>query len=161
MNTYSSGELFNMLIVNNDPDNNTTSNISSDPIKICPCKNNLPNCSRCWDYRVSVQYPHMVYPGETFQVSVVAVGQRNGTVSSTVRSTVTSDKSHLLNHQYLQKTNNTCTKLNYTLFSLSQSVDIGLYPEGSPCYYKGKRRYWLVKLNHTCPPGFNLSKSEM
>ena len=28
VNTYSSGELFNMLIINNDPDSNTTSNIS-------------------------------------------------------------------------------------------------------------------------------------
>ena len=159
VNTYSSGEVFNMLIVNNDPDSNTTSNISSDPIKICPCKNNLPSCSSS----VRVQYPHMVYPGETFQVSVVAVGQRDGTVSSTVRSTVTSSttKSHLLDYQYLQQTNNTCTKLNYTVFSLSQGVHIGLHPEGSPCYYKGKQRYWLVKLNHTCPPGFNLSKSEM
>ena len=46
---HSSGEIFNMLI---DPDNNTSSNISFDPIKICSCKNNLPDCGR------SVQYPH-------------------------------------------------------------------------------------------------------
>ena len=80
VNKYSSGEVFDMLIINNDPDNNT-SNISSDPIKICLCKNNLP---KCWSVRVP--YLHRVYPGETFQISVVAVGQRNGPVSSTVRS---------------------------------------------------------------------------
>ena len=89
------------------------------------------------------------------------VGQRNGTVSSTVRGTVTSTatKSHLLDYQYLQQTNNTCTKLNYTVFSLSQYEYIGLYPEGSLCYYKGKQKYWLVKLNQTCQPGFDISES--
>ena len=151
---YSSGELFDKLIINNDPDENTTSNISSDPIKICPCKNNLPDCRR------SVQYPHMVYPGETFQFPVVAVGQRDGTVSSTVRSTVTTTKSHLLDYQYLQHTNNTCTKLNYTVFSLSQHVDINLYPEGSPCSRLNRYTQVIsVNLHQTCPPGFDISCS--
>ena len=124
VNTYSSGKVFDMLIITNDPDHSTTS-ISSDPIKICPCKNNLPDCSRS----VRVQYPSRVYPGETLQISLMAVGQRNGAVSTTVRSTVTSSttKSHtvnLLDYQYLQQTKNTCTKLYYTVFSLSQHVNI-------------------------------------
>ena len=122
-----------MLIINNDPDSNTTSNISSDSIKICLCKNNLPDCSRSWNFNVRVPYQRIVYPGETFQFSVVVVGQRNGAIPSTMRSTVISTKSHLLDYQYLQQTSNTSTKLNYTVFSLPQSVDIGLYPEGSPC----------------------------
>ena len=161
VNKYSSSEVFDMLIINNDPDNNTTSNISSDPIKICPCKSNLPDCSCPWYYRV----PHPVYPGETFQFSVVAVGQRNGTVSSTVRSTVTSSttKSHtvnLLEHQYLQQTKNTCTKLNYTVFSLSQGVNMTLHSESSPCSkYGDEQLYFSVNLSHTCPPGFNISIS--
>ena len=152
-----------MLIINNDPDNNTTSNISSDPIKICPCKSNLPDCSSPWNYRVP--YPHSVYPGETFQFSVVAVGQRNGTVSSTVSSTVTSSttksqQGKLLDSQYLQQTKNTCTKLNYTVFSLSQGVNMTLHSESSPCSkYGDGQLYFSVKLNQTCPPGFNISMS--
>ena len=161
VNTYSSREVFDMLIINSDPDNSTTSNISSDPIMVYPCENNLSDCSRS-QYSV----PYMVcrvYPGETFQISVVTVGQRSGTVSSIVRSTVTTDKtkSHLLDYQYLQRTNNTCAKLNYTVFSLSEYVHIGLYPEGSPCYYNGKQLYvFAIKLNQTCPPGFNISEPE-
>ena len=160
MNTSISGEVFDMLIINNDSDYNTTSNISSDPIKICPCKNNLPDCSRYW-YSIPV-YP--AYPGETFQISVVAVGQRNGIVSSTVRSTaitssIYSRPVNLLDYQYLQQTKNTCTQLNYTVFSLSQHINIGLHPEGSPCYYNRIPQYWRVKLSQTCPPGFNISKS--
>ena len=152
-----------MLVhIDNENDYNTTSNISSDPLCICPCKNNLPDCSRSWDYRATVPYPHTVYPGEAFQVSVVAAGQRNGTVSSTVRSTVRTTLTdhtpvNLLDYQYLQQTNNTCTKLNCTVFSLSQMVRILLHPEGSPC--SSGSLYFSVKLNQTCPPGFYNSES--
>ena len=77
LDSHSSGEVFDMIVHNKDSEYTTTSNISSDPILICPCENNLPNCSK---QLVS----HTVYPGETFHVSVVAVGQRNGKISSEV-----------------------------------------------------------------------------
>ena len=84
LDLHSSGKVFDMIVhIEDDNDYNTTSNISSEPIQICPCENNLPNCSKSW-YDV----PHAVDPGEIFQVSVVAVGQRNGTVSSEVISTI-------------------------------------------------------------------------
>ena len=94
---------------------------------------------------------------------MVAAGQRNGTVSSTVRSTVRTNTItdispvNLLDYQYLQQTNNTCTKLNYTAFSLSQKVRILLHPESSPC--SSGSIYFSVKLNQTCPPEFNNSES--
>ena len=151
LDPHSSGEVFDMLAqFENDY---KTSKTSSGPLQICPCKNNLPHCSMS----NSVAYP--VYPGETFQVSVVAAGQRDGVVSSIVRTT-DSINFHLLDYQYLQQTNNTCTKLNYTVFSLSQKVFIKLYPEGSPCsLYYGRSLYFSVTINQTCPPGFNISKS--
>ena len=153
LDSYSSGEVFDMLVNNNDTDYNTNSNISNDPIQICLCENNLPNCSK---HHVS----HTAYPGETFQVSVVAVGQRNGTVTGTVINNIDRSINYLSDSQYLQETNNTCTKLKYTVFSLSQIVQMGLSAAHGPCirYY----RYTLVisvKLNQTCPPGFNISMS--
>ena len=152
LDSHSSGEVFDMIVHNKDSEYNTTSNISSGPIQICPCENNLPNCSKQHVSRT-------VYPGETFQVSVVAVGQRNGKISSEVINDIHQSvkQGHLQDSQYLQKTKNTCTKLNYTIFSLSQFVSMGLYVALSRCSY-----YTLVisvKLNQTCPPGFNLSKS--
>ena len=46
LDLYSSGEVFNKIVhIEDDTDYNTTSNISSDPLKICPCENNHPNCS--------------------------------------------------------------------------------------------------------------------
>ena len=159
LDSYRSGEVFDKLVhIEENTDHNTSSNISSDPLHICPCKNNIPNCS------ASRYYYGTVHPGETFQISVVAVGQRDGTVSSTVRSTATVNaidfhQVNLLDYQYLQQTNNTCTKLNYTVFSLSNKVNIELHPEGSPSFkYNGRLLKYSVNLNQTCPPGFNISK---
>ena len=149
LDSYSSGEVFDMIVHNNDTYYNTTSNISTDPIQICPCENNLPDCTKH-------QVLHTAYPGETFQVSVVAVGQRNGTVSSEVISNIDQsvNPGHLAESQHLQKTKNTCTKLKYTIFSSSQFVRMGLYAENSPrSSYSGYTLIILVKLNQTCPPG--------
>ena len=158
----SSGEVFDMLV---HTDDNTTSNISSNPFHICQCENNLPNCSKS-----IYDVPHTVYSGETFQVSVVAVGQRNGTVPTGVRSApfkyVPKDKGDFLPSQYIQQVNNTCTKLNYTVFSLSQSMAIELRPDDSlyvqsfQCFAYQYKLIIRVNVTQTCPPGFNLSMSE-
>ena len=166
LHSYNSGEVFDKLVHNEDEaDFNTTSMVSSTPLRICPCEDNVPKCSQSLHSLENVAYPHLVYPGETLQVSVVAVGQRDGTVSSIVRSTARTDTVifydiNLLDDQYLQQTNSICTKLNYTVFSLSQHVVLVLHPEGSPCskYIDGKL-YIAVNLNQTCPPGFSISES--
>ena len=139
----------------------TTTQLQRFPLNhfTCTCKNNLPDCGSFADH------DGQVYPGETFQVSVVAVRQRDGTVSSTVRSNIMTNSIdsrpvNLLDYQYLQETNNTCTKLNYTVFSLSQKVRLKLYPEGSPCSNNADRLLTiLVDINQTCLPGFKMSDS--
>ena len=57
LDSYISGEVFNMIVHNNDTDYNTASNISSDPLQICSCEHNFT------DY--SFPFPCTVYPGET------------------------------------------------------------------------------------------------
>ena len=79
-NLRSSGDVFDMIFRNIDTDYKTTSNISSDSLGVCLCKNNQPVCKHITQLEV--------YPGETFHVSVLAVGQRAGTVSTTVRSNI-------------------------------------------------------------------------
>ena len=159
---FSSGDMFDMLFqYEDDTDNSTTSKISSEPLHLCVCKNNLPNCKGSRYYII----PYPVYPGELFQLSVstVTVGQRRGTVFSTVRSTtgsIDSSPVYLLDYQYLQYTNNTCTKLYYTVFSLSRKVFIKLHPEGTPCSrYDDGPLYFSLTINQTCPPGFEISMS--
>ena len=154
LDLHSSGKVFDMIVhIEDDNDYNTNSNISSEPIQICPCENNLPNCSKSW-YDV----PHAVDPGEIFQVSVVAVGQRNGAVSSEVISTIVkSPQTNFLHSKYqLQQANNTCTTFSYAVSSLSRYVRIDLHADGSPCEDK---LYIGVTLVQACPPGFNLSTS--
>ena len=136
LESYRSGEVFDMLVhIEENTDYNTTSNIFSDPLHICPCKNNIPDRTR------SRYYYGTVHPGETFQISVVAVGQRDGTVSSTVRSTVRSTVTvdaidfhqvNLLDYQYLQQT--ILPPNSITLFSQSNKVNIELHPESSSCF---------------------------
>ena len=149
MYLYISGEVFDTLF--HIEDDNTNSNISSLPFHICPCINNFPNCRSYFS-------PRTVYPGEMFQVSVVAVGQRDGTVPSRVISTV--EDTSLLDSQYwLQQANNTCTTFNYSVFSLpNQTVAINLYPERSPCSTSNYKLQQVV-LSQNCPPGFSISES--
>ena len=154
LDSYNSGEVFDMIVHNNDTDYNTTSNISSDPLQIFPCEHNHPDSTHAW-YVV----PRTVYPGETFQVSVVAIGQRNGTVPSTVISSIVrkdSDTNLLDSHYQLQQANNTCTTLSYAVASLSQIVSLELHAERNPC--DGELQI-TVYLNQTCPPGFSISNS--
>ena len=157
------GGVFDMIVhIDND---NTTSSISSTQLYICLCENNLPKCNTTAS---SFDVERKVYPGETFQVSVVAVGQRYGTVPSAVRSAIENfnkqyTSPNLLGSQYFQQANNTCTKLNYTVFSLSQLVEIHLHAEGDSCpvvSYANTLYVIHVHLNKTCPPGFNVSESQ-
>ena len=152
MYSYISDAVFKNKLVHIE-DDNTNSNISSFPLHICT--NNFPNCRSYFRYN----YPCTVYPGEMFQVSVVVVGQRYGTVPSRVISTV--EDTSLLNSQYwLQQANNTCNTFNYSVFSLSnQTVAINLYPEGSPCSTSQDKLQIEVTFSQNCPPGFNISES--
>ena len=151
LNLYSSGEVFDIIVNIDNNDYNATSIISSKPISICLCENNLPDCMNFIEREV--------YPGETFQVSVVALGQRNGTVPITV-STIYLGTGDLLGSQHHQQVNNTCTKLNYTVHSLSQRVGVELHAESSPCSNYELLPTLTVNLYQTCPPGFNISESE-
>ena len=161
LDSHSSGEVFDKIVhIDNDNETeyNTTSTISSDPLQICPCHHSFPDCKSWYYFRHAV-----IYPGETFQVSVVAVGQRNGTVPGRVRSTINNPNTNLQEDQYLQQANHKCTKLNYTMFYsyLVQDQQIHLYPEDSPCPNFDYQRLVISVLHpyETCPPGFNFSES--
>ena len=144
-----SGKLFDKVV--HYEANNTTSSISSDPFRICLCNlNNCPNCSQSMKTLSA-------YPGETFQVSVVTVGQRNGIVPAAVRSDM--DKGRLANSQYIQQTTKMCTTLNYTVFS-QEDVSLELYPEG-PCSTVSTKLFLKLSILQNCPPGFSLENSSM
>ena len=142
-----SGEVFDTIFdIEYD---NTNSEIYPNPLHICPCEENLPNCSS--------YITRTVYPGETFQVSVVASGRQNRKVSATVRSHIQDENSELQSSQYTQETNSNCTPLNFTVFSLLESVLLELYDEKA-CGTFGDILNIRLTINQTCPPGFNISE---
>ena len=103
------GDLFHYLINVNIDDTNNGSSISSTPNRVCGCINGQPDCKHSL-YKVSV------YPGQTVGVSLVAVGQRNGTVPSTITAHyVSDDGATFRDFQSTQTSNPTCTELFYTI----------------------------------------------
>jgi len=147
LESRSSGEVFDMLFQYEH--DNTTSSISSDPFYVCPCENNSPNCSQSMKTL-------SVYPGETFNISVVTTGQGNEAVSALVRSRISNGS--LVSSQYIQQTNRMCTTLNYTVFS-QQNVTVELYADG-PCSTFGDKLALQLNIDRTCPPGFIISQKE-
>ena len=91
LKSSSSGDVFDVLV--HIEADNTTQSISSDPFRICPCENNSPDCSKSSKVL-------SVYPGNSYQVSVVAVGQRDGIIPAKVEIV---DECKLLCSQIVQK----------------------------------------------------------
>ena len=137
-----SGKVFNK-IAQYEADN-MTSSISSDPFRVCPCEvDNQPNCSKS-------NIPLSVYPGETFRVSLVTVGQRDGIVPSAVKSRI-----YRGSLQDIQQTSKICTTLNYTVFS-RQNVSLELHPDGM-CSTVSEKLLLQLSILQSCPPGFHIT----
>ena len=65
--------------------------ISSDPLDICTCVDDLTNCTGFY-------HPEPVYPGGTLEVPVVARGERHGTTVAVVQVIGTSSNFNVSNH---------------------------------------------------------------
>ena len=128
-------------------DDEITSNISSDPLRVCFCQNGAPNCSL--DQHMSV------VRGELFFFSAVTVGQNNNTVPSSIRVDV-DNNAELGLLQRIQPTGQTCTDISYRLFTPDSSENLVLYPDG-PCRDTGFARRIVQVTLLDCPDGFNLS----
>ena len=102
--------------------------------------------------------PKIVYPGATLRVSVIAKGQRNGTISAVIKSDHTQGSVRINALQTVQSIPAECTSLMYTIFSLltEDEVEFSLYAEG-PCPQKQSYHFLHLKILE-CPPGFELSK---
>ena len=120
--------------------------ISSDPLHVYGCIDSSNSTS--------------VYPGGTFEVSVIAKGQRNGNVPAVVLTDQTQQNFRISDFQTTQATNSTCTALHYTVFSLPQNDEqvFTLYIEGQ-CPRKQRSlsiHFTILK----CPHGLQFSKAK-
>ena len=142
------------ILANISGEVNETSHISSQPFHVCICREAHSNCSiRMTTYNK--------YPGETFSIPVVAVGQRSGTVPTVIHTRIESIRTvRLDNLQDAQEANKSCTSLQYALFTgdlSSIDVNMTLYAEG-PCRDSENSLQVSVRLK-PCPEGFSLSSS--
>ena len=95
--------------------------VSSNPTRVCICTNtSFPDCN-------TTKYTVTAYPGETFTISAVAVGQRFGTVPAIVQSNFASGKyGNIPALQRTQLVSTTCTDLTYTVQSSPNRTEIML-----------------------------------
>ena len=121
--------------------------IASDPNRVCFCVNAQPECSK--------DSLHIeVFPGDSFNVSAVLVGQRDGVVPGVVHAKLTDGEGSLDNLQYSQLTNQTCTNLTYSVFSNRQKEFIELSTDQQNLLFGD--RYIAIHLRLPCPLGFIL-----
>ena len=128
--------------------------ISSDPLHICTCRDNLTDCTGSYD-------AGPVYPGGTLKVPVIAQGQRNGTTAAIIRVIYTPNNISNGNLEYSQNISSTCNTLKYTIRSraVGTTQKMSLYAEG-PCSPALTNTLTLtVDIQH-CPHGFQLAVNE-
>ena len=127
--------------------------ISSDPLNICTCSDGVTNCTGSY-------HPEPVYPGETLEVPVIALGQRNGTTIAVIQVTDTS-KTTLNSLEYSQNINNSCNTLKYTIqsWAIDTTQEMTLYAQG-PCSPTQTNTLTVIVKIKNCPPGFQLSMDQ-
>ena len=96
---------------------NILSRITSNPINVCFCTNGMPVCEET--LRISEE---QVYPGGTLSVSVVVVGQRNGTVPGLVVANSLDHNVHIEGQPDRLIEDATCTSLSYIIKTNSKNL---------------------------------------
>ena len=105
--------------------NSSNSEIASDPIRICLCKDDQPNC-------IITNHTMEVY-GYAVSLDLVAVGQRYIPVSAYVEASVKSGGSESEGKQWLhvwptiESLNASCTRVSYKIYSTEETLVLEPY----------------------------------
>ena len=132
--------------------------ISSDPLGVCFCFDEQINCSSKWHHIAPV------FPGGTFTLDVVIVGQRNGVVPGVVLAsvnttcTVNSFTSRLGPLENSRPVGKKCAHLSYTVSSIEPFVTMSLTVEDSLLSVTFTPPVVHIPLK-PCPLGFTLSNT--
>ena len=138
----------------------STSLFSSDPTSVCFCDNtNQLDCSGYFHFT-------RAFPGQTFPVSAVAVGQRMGRVPAVIRADIDdTTNANIGDLEISQVAGKACSLLRYTVFSTRNVVQIFLQVQttalieqinGSDVINTNN----IATIYHRllpCPPAFQLS----
>ena len=129
--------------------------ISSDPVQVCFCFDNLPDCSY-----LQLDRALRVRKGESFTVSLAAVDQGGKMVNTFIQSSLNHSGSGLAEGQLFQRVKTTCTDLMFNVFSSNPREVLTLYANG-PCSDAdlSKRNVTIRFRKCTCPVGFEPTES--
>ena len=130
---------------------NTTSNVSSDPLQVCICESDGLECDR-----IKTE----IVVGREFTFPAVIVGQGLGAFPSAVRISLDSDAQLGSPLHRIQSTGKACTNITYSLFSEKNNTMVTLFPDNGPCRDLGIGH---LRINITflpCPNGFVKNGSE-
>ena len=140
---------------------NLRNHISSDSVQVCFCVLS----SNVYKQNCSIDL-HKVFAkrGEMFRVSIAAVDQIENPQSSTVIASFSSQgrAGRFKEGQTKQDVRNSCTELEYNVYTEDPSAQIELYADG-PCGNKGisKKELIVTFLPCDCPIGFQPSQSKI
>ena len=127
--------------------------ISSKPVSICFCNSSDPDTHNCTTESRLVS----VMKGQMFNVSVVAVDQIGQTISNvSIYASLRHPESGMGEGQMVQTTTESCTTLNFNIYSKNTTEALTLYPEG-PCKNatRSRKTINITFLNCICPTGFS------
>ena len=155
-----STELFNFLL---DLSNETgLSLISSDPIGVCICEEGRPKCNKKIVHAA-------IFPGSTYELSTIVVGQRGGVVPGVVHAAFStqylSDSHSLGELQISQAVGKNCSRLRYTVFSTNSIENLTLtVDQPAPSSLRSPFLDFFIPPTVSfsmlpCPRGFKLSGS--
>ena len=152
-------EIYNKIF--NVPNNTRDfSSISSPPHHICICQNRKPDC------KIKSYFPPNKFPGETFSIQAVIVGQFDGTVPGTVEANLLSKHSSIKQGERVQKLYSTnCNQLDYTISTSSHDEVLMLRVQqiGDISEFEDKFNFNDIKIHiqfKNCPLGFSRTTDE-
>ena len=135
------------------------SSVTSPPRNVCSCQNDRPiNCSRLSSHHTQLH----LFPGESFLIEVVLVGQHQGTVPGTVQATLKHDSSRFeggnqFSVQSIQ--NKRCKVLQYTIYTShsDEVLELGVQHLGDISGFAQSHQYNRYSIDiviKECPLGF-------
>ena len=126
-----------------------SSDITSDPLKVCFCVNGTADCMSRGIRKRSV------HRGQLLSFSVITVGQIDTPVPATLRGYIQNndDTTELIPQSHM--INDTCTDVTFRLYTEDTRKFLVLYPDGPCGNTENTRRIISVSL-YPCPPGFEL-----
>ena len=141
---------------------NTLSQVASDPVRVCICNNDTPECNI---FNITV---NPIFPGQSFSISTVVTGEELGTVAGSVFAnflSLHSIRPQLARGEDTQEvTQLHCNRNEYTIFSINSTEVLVLTSDSVVGEYTDPTSFtrFPVYVNIIllpCPPGFALMEA--